>query len=349
VNVPGVLARAVELYPERKDFRWAATEGREGAEPKQTSTLFPYAGHCIMRSSWGADANFLCLDAGPLGIAHIHQDKLSVTVWAYGREVLFDGGGGQYEHSKWRSYDLGTFSHNTVIVDGLPQRREGKSRSRQPYLATKPLDVRWQSTPAHDFAAGIYDEAYGRSGHKPVTHHRRVLFVKPDLFVVADTLVPSDGKEHTVQARWHLISPVTTRDDGTKAVTTCDAGNPNLTVVPLLAAGVDVRTGSATEKPELLGWHSHKTAGKPWHPATTVLHTRKGSGVQQLLTLLVPLRKGAGSPVESVRASGSTSAEATLSDGRRLRVEVDADPAGGIRFVETLADGSAGRTIQAGK
>jgi hypothetical protein len=342
VNVPGVLARAVELYPERQDFRWAATDGREGSPPKQTSTLFHYAGYCAMRSGWDRDANFLCFDAGPLGTAHVHQDKLGVTVWAYGREVLFDGGGGQYEHSKWRSYDTGTFSHNTVIVDGLPQRRE----DRRPL--EKPLDVRWESTPQHDFAAGVYNEEYGRRGHRPVTHHRRVLFVKPDLFVVADTLVPGDTKEHTVQARWHLISPKTALDDSTKAVATRDRDVPNLAVVPLLAEGLEVRSASAQEEPELLGWRSHKSGGKPWYPATTVLHTRKGAGTQHMLTLLVPLRKGEANPVTGVRATGPTSADVTFRDGRRLRVEVGADPAGSVAATETLADGAAGRSVRAG-
>jgi hypothetical protein len=213
----------------------------------------------------------------------------------------------------------------------------------------KPLDVRWESTPQHDFAAGVYAEDYGRSGHRPVTHHRRVLFVKPDLFVVADTLVPGDDKEHTVQARWHLISPATALDDSTKAVATRDRDVPNLAVVPLLTEGLEVRAASAQEEPELLGWRSHKTGGRPWHPATTVLHTRKGTGVQHILTLLVPLRKGETSPVTAVRATGPTSVEASLSSGRLLRVEVDADPTGGIRVAEVGSDGRALRTVRAGE
>jgi len=296
-----------------------------------------------MRSGWERDANFLCFDAGPLGTAHVHQDKLGVTVWAYGREVLFDGGGGQYEASKWRSYDTGTFSHNTVILDGLPQARGDRRK------LTKPLDVQWESTPEYDFAAGVYADDYGRKGHRPAIHHRRVLFVKPDLFIVADTVVPKDEKAHTVQARWHLISPKTVTDEGTKAVATCDEGEPNLAVVPLLADGLEIRTGVAQETPELLGWRSHKTGGKAWYPATTVLHTRKGAGTQPLLTLLVPMRKGAANPVKSVQATGPTAADVVLSDGRKLHIEADADPTGGVRLTETLADGRSGRAVQAGK
>jgi len=339
VNVAGTLAKAAELFPGRKDFAWVATDGKQGEPPAETSHAFPYAGYCAMRSGWERDANYLCLDAGLLGYGHVHQDKLNVVVWAYGREVLFDAGGGPYERSKWRAYDTDTFAHNTVLVDGQPQRRS--RRDRWANVAKKPLDVRWESSGAFDFAAGVYGEGYGKEGHRPLTHTRRVLFVKPDLFIVADTLASADGAEHTAQARWHLASAKTTLDKATWAVATADEGKPNLAVVPLLTEGLETRAVSAQTEPELLGWYVRKD--KKQSPATTVVHTRKVGGVGHLLTLLVPLEAGEGNPVREVKATGPASAEVVLADGRRLAVAADPDPKGRIRFSETLANGQPGR------
>ena len=53
--------------------------------------------------------------------------------------------------------------------------------------------------------SGVYDDLYGDS--RPATHSRRVLFVKPDIFLVVDTLMPSGDGEHTYQARWHFKEP----------------------------------------------------------------------------------------------------------------------------------------------
>ena len=338
------IKNGARLFPLRRDFQWVVSGGEKGAPPNETSHAFRYAGYFVMRSSWAKDANFLCLDAGPIGYRHAHQDKLNVVLWSYGREVLYDGGGGDYDNSMWRHYAMDTFSHNTVVVDGRPQRRHwGDPRpSQMPY---KPLkDVRWESTKTHDYAAGVYNDHYGQTGAsdpypyrnkkfskgwgKPATHTRRVLFVKPDIFVIADTLTPSDNAEHTYQARWHLNTTFTKLDATTSAVTTTDKGKPNLAVVPLLAAGLNVRAVSGREKPEILGWrieHNDKRV-----PTTTVLHTLRGKGTKQFLTLLLPLKANVSNPVKAVRITGPTSAEVTLVDGRKILITADANPSGGI-------------------
>ena len=335
-DVAGIMQTAVELFPKRADFLWATTLGKEGAPPSRISCAFPYAGYYAMRSGWGEDATMLCFDAGPTGIAHIHQDKLNVMLWACGRELLLDTGGGPYEQSEWRRYGVDTHSHNTVLVGGQPQRRE---RGR----ATEPLnDVVWQSTPDFDFALGVYRDKYGDA--TPAVHTRRVLYVKPDLFLVADTLVPTDAQAHTYQARWHLKTPNTAEAAGT--VVTSDKDQPNLAVVPLLADALNVQVISAQEEPELLGWWIRKRVQPRAVPAATVLHTRKGGGVQQFLTLLLPLKSGRPNPVADVHATAAKAAEVTLIDGRRLRCEADADPDGPLSVTETRADGTPGRRVQ---
>lgn len=331
-DVASVLRVGAELFPQRKDFLWAATNGDEGEVPAQTSVNFNYAGYAVMRSGWGAEANMVCFDAGPTGLAHIHQDKLNMMLWASGREVLLDTGGGPYEQSKWRKYGLSTHSHNTVLVDGLPQNRERG-------FASEPLtDVTWVTNENYDYAIGVYDERYGEAS--PVTHKRHVLFVKPDIFLVWDVLTAKDEESHNYQARWHVTTPNTAVKDAT--VMTADDGVPNLAIVPLLD-GVDVNVVSAQEEPELLGWWIRKRVQPSVVPAATVLHDRSGGGVQHFMTLLLPLKSGEGNPVQAVRQVGELEVAVDLVDGRLLRC-VGTDRC--LCVTEVLADGSVGREVR---
>jgi hypothetical protein len=345
VHVPGLLAQGLPFFPEQQNLLWAATDGKRGQPPAETSKAFDYAGLYLMRSSWAPDANYLAFSDGPFIFSHGHQAKLIVVMWAYGRQILFNSGGGPYDGSKWRQYSIDTFSKNTVLVDGLPQRRP-----RDSYSADLPkIDSRWASTPDYDFAVGKYDEAYGDQRLHPAVHVRRVLFLKPDLAIVADTLTPNDADTHTYQARWNLLTSHTEINDTTHEVTTTDSGKPNLDIVPLNTNGLDVSTACGQTDPELLGWNvTHYTVGRP-AAATTVLQTIKGSGVQSFLTLLVPMRAGTSAPVTRVESSSPGNATVSFSDGRKLEIAVDPDPAGGIEATETLANGSPGPHVQAGK
>jgi len=343
VDVPAFLRKALERFPRNELFRWAATGGREGAAPAYTSLVLPYAGYAVMRSGWERDANFLCFDFGPVGYRHVHQDKLQVLLWAYGRQLLFDSGRGRYDVSppRMQNHALDTFAHSTVLVDNRPQRRawyQNPHPRNLPYA--KAEDCGWVSTPGHDHASGVYAEDYGRPGEsdaypyqagsnfkegwgRPATHHRRVLFFKPDLFVVADTLHPNDDQPHTYDARWQLASvhPETGADGLT--VTSADPGEPNLEIVPLRPEGLIVRATTAQEQPELLGWNAADTP----RPATTVQHIRTDAGPVQFATLLLPLRPGETTRLKSAHATGASTYELVLADGRRLQLEIPPDPA----------------------
>ena len=343
VDIADVMRHALAFFPSRQDFRWVATDGAQGTMPAGDSKEFSWAGFYVMRSGWLRDSNCLIFRAGPIGFAHCHQDKLSVVCWPYGRELLFDDGGGSYEKSDRRAYDTSTFAHNTVIVDGQPQMRQTVDPSAN--VSKAPIDAHWQSTPAYDFAEGVYDDGYGAVGHRIATHTRRVLFVKPDVYVIADTLAPIDAADHTYQARWNLFTTHTVSDSVLSAVTTDDENLPNLTVIPLNADHLDVRAVSAQTKPELLGWYIIKDRVPPILPATTVLHTIHGTGVQTFLTLLLPLKADAKSPMTAVTHLSGGVTLVSFDDGRKMSINADANPSGRIDISETLTNGQPGRHI----
>lgn len=343
------LATAATLFTNRMDYLWVASRGASGAPPAQTSYNYPWAGYQVMRSGWSTNDTYLCLDAGPLGAAHQHEDKLNVVLWAFGREMLFDSGGGEYETSAWRTYGLSSFSHNTVAVDGKEQKGGdgGASYTDADYVSQSTVNARWESDVNRDFAAGVFDRGYGQYTNRPAVHTRRVLYVKPDLYVVADTLVPNVATSHAYEARWHLMSTNTTLDPAVLTVTSTDAGKPNLAIVPCVRSNLSVSTAVAVTNPALLGWDiTGGTLGG--RPATTVLQQRSGTGTHHFVTLLLPLAAGASNPVTAVTGTGPASARVDLADGRRFLIAADPNPTNGLRFTELLADGTTNRIAGAG-
>ena len=352
------LQDGYEYFPNRTDFLW--TSGG-GTKPAKTSWNFPYAGYGVMRSGWETDANFLCFDAGPLGSSsHRHEDKLNVVLWAYGRELLFDSGGGSYESSIWRTWGTSSYSHNCITVDGLAQKGGDGSYAATDadYQSQAPSTCVGNPGPTTTSPPVIYNRGYGTSyTNRPATQTRRVLFVKPDIYIVADTMVPSNTASHTYQARWHLLSPNTTLDPLTKTVTTTDAGKANLAVVPCLGTGLTVEnisarlsnSGSTTPVlSEMLGWDQPNLSAGTQTPATTVTQTLSGTGTKHFLTLFLPLKSGQSNPVTSITNPTATSAQVTLTDGRRLLVEADPDPTRGLKLTEILPDNSTARYVGAG-
>jgi hypothetical protein len=342
VKVDKVLADVLTFFPARKDYQWVVSHGRQGVPPAGTSHAFDWSGYFAMRSGWAMDANYLAFRAGPIGLGHGQQDKLDVVIWANGRPAIFSAGGGNYEQSVWHTYAMSSLSHNCVIVDGKSQRQQTANRLAN--VAHAPINARWESTPDHDFAAGVYDQGYGEEDNRVATQTRRVLFIKPDMFLVADTLVPNDAASHTYQARWQLLSTQTHLDQASKTVETIDANESNLAVVPLATDGLEVSSASGQTTPEILGWKIEANPKRT--PATTVLQTRTGPGRQSFLTLFLPLPAGATSPVKSVEARDPNSKLVLLADGRSFSISVDPNPAGGLTFAETLPDHTMGRNIR---
>jgi hypothetical protein len=196
-----ILKQGFSYFPNRQDFLWGATRGAEGRMPEQTSYAFPYSGHYALRSGWDRDARFLFLDAGPFGSGHQHEDKLTFFMDAHGRQWITEGGVYMYDASRWRRYVLSTQAHNTVRVDGEDQNRRIVRESYVLPYPFKPLPNPWISGPDFDYVAGVYDDGYGPKGAIRARHRREIVFVKPDYWVLIDTLDADAGATR----RWETI------------------------------------------------------------------------------------------------------------------------------------------------
>ena len=297
-----------------------------------------------MRNSWASNANYLGFDVGPIGKAHAHQDKLNVVLWAYGRKILFDSERVDYTDNPMSNYAMDAFAHNTVMVDNRPQRRSWGTPQpvQMPYQPVS--DCRWESDASHDLASGVYENAYGKAGQGlsdsypywedsdwgqgwvyPARHYRRVYFLKPDIFIISDTMVARDSSSHTYDVRWHLNS-TSTSVRNTNWVQTTNSGLANLEIIPLITSGLSMYRTTGQTTPEILGWK----VGETNTTATTLQHKRSGTGTVQFLTLLVPMSSGRSSLVQSVTTISATSWNVTLSDGRAISISYDTSPTGYI-------------------
>ena len=323
VDVRDLLLTGYKLFPDRKDFLFVATDGREGEPPRETSRAFPYTGHYVMRSGWGRDALYLLFDSGPFGYGHQHEDKLHFVLHAYGRRLVLDPGNYKYDRSKWRRYIVNTESHNTVMVDGQGQNRR---RVRETYVWPKPWDkpappgndTVWRSAPDFDYVKGTYRHGYGPRGEIHVVHERHVLFVKgARFFVILDVLRPEDGRPHRYEALFHLDADEAEVLEG-GVVRTKNEGSANLWIFPLPVEGLSVRIVKGQEEP-VQGWANH-----PWRPIPTAIYGVEGEGVRKMLFVLLPVPPGDESaPVKfvkplTVEEGRGLAAEVALRDGRRF-------------------------------
>ena len=244
-GVSSSLKEGAELF-DRSDFLWAATAGIEGTAPDYTSVAFPYAGQYVMRSGWDQDDRYLLFESGPYGIGHQHEDKLSMFAYAYGRPLLTEAGTYSYDRSKYRRYVLGTWAHNTILVDGEQQHRGGL---RETYETDDPLDNLWIHNDVFDAADGVYQSGYGKKRDTSVVHERSVVFVRPDYWVVVDRLHAKGQHEYDIL--WHLNNDAAARNAKTLAAWGSDQGVANLMVTPAPTNGLDLEIVVGRDDPVL--------------------------------------------------------------------------------------------------
>jgi len=316
-----------ENFPNKPEFEWIATDGKSGTIPGYTSVLNNYSGFGIMRNDWTKTSNYLAFDGGGFGRgAHRHFDQLHMILFSNGEELLYDGGGGEYERSVWRNYALSTFSHNTINID-----KKGQYISSNVYNEpTSPVDFTWQSSSDYDYVASSYSGDYGGSNSKIATHLREVLFAKPNIYIVADHMMPNDNKSHRYEARWHLNTSRSSTNSGLKMVTSNISGSPNLAVVSIPLDDVSVRAISGQSSSRLSDIYGYKVTRSGRVRTTTVAHSITGSGNHVLLTLLLPLDKGESPDISSVSTSGLESL-VKFKDGTSMKIFLYDRTAEGMR------------------
>jgi uncharacterized heparinase superfamily protein len=217
LNRPDLASRGVQeetfwmAAPEA--IRFVTEQARTGHDAARTgdaaartllgprSRAFLDTGYVVMRS----DRDHAVLDTGAHGFmngGHAHADALSLTLTIDGRPLLVDPGTATYTMDlQLRDRMRGSFSHNTVCVDGKPQ-----SIPAGPFhwatAASSRLEA-WRHNACLDLAEGAHD------GYAPITHRRSVIRADDAGWLVVDEIrqtEPGGVRDaiHSAASHWHF-------------------------------------------------------------------------------------------------------------------------------------------------
>lgn len=296
------IKEASELFPNRKDFKYFASKGKDGALPSYTSVWMPWAGWYVMRSGWGKDAFYALFEVGPYGAVHQHEDKLSFILYAYGKRLITEAGYYPYDQSEWRKFAKSARGHNVARVDGKDQNREALKNNDEILYSRQPLDNNWTNKRKYEYGEGSYTEGYGPLSDKTVTHYRSLKFVKNKYWVVTDTFTPSDTLNHTYDTWFHFSTPSYEMDDKFGIVYSDEQNSANIAIIALSGLST-VKVFKGQKTPEIQGWLPVVGGGNGFHCEhfATPSYRISGKGVVQESYLFIPYKANEPMPVKGVK------------------------------------------------
>ncbi|MHC4641261.1 MAG: heparinase II/III family protein [Planctomycetota bacterium] len=260
---PYALPAAVKHF-DRDDIRYVLSKGKSGVPPSACSVNFPHGGWTIMRSPYTEkpyeNARHLVFKSS--SGAHGHRDVLSLTAYAFGRELLIDPGIRSYERDDVRRY-LQTSYHNTVCIDNCDQPRiPGKTD-------------KWFSNDALDYASAVF------TGYPNVSSRRSILFIKPDYWFVRDHITGSGA--HTYHQNWHFAADADpTVDNRSKQIRTNHDEGGNILIIPVNSDASDC------EPFDFFIAKERMTGGKTNVPARGFRYAATGKPPRSFDTMLYP-------------------------------------------------------------
>ena len=272
----------------REDFEFYASNREYGKAPKETSLALPYTGLYVMRTGWDENANYCIFDGGLFGSAHGHEDMLNFEIFALGKSFIVDPGTYTYVYNSWHKYFQNSVSHNTVLVDGKGQLRH-HVKSKWVTDPHSKLPNKWISTHNYDYVEATYRDGYGFNKEnidKSVYHTRRMLFVKPDYWILWDIL---KGKgEHKFDQLFHFM-PMTVEINKNKSIITRNDNEANLLIFPLNKEELTVNKIIGSEDP-IQGWYANKYGEK--EPAPVIIYSKTAIVPTEFIDVIMPIRPG---------------------------------------------------------
>jgi hypothetical protein len=274
-----ILAGAKKF--KQPEWEYIAANGKSGIQPlKGPSYFYPWAGQLISRSGYDADAHWSFFDIGPWGSGHQHNDKLHISVAAFGRDLLVDAGRFAYTGEvagKFRPYARGSAGHNVILIDS-------KGQSDGPTHARKPLDNScFKITDDFDYASNSFEHFNDVDGK--AKHIRSVFYVRDKFWVVIDRIITDRPRK--IDALWHWHPECMVEKDNSIVKTSNKKGN--LAVIPVTGLKFDINLIKGQEAPEIQGWYSPEY--NIFEPNTTSSYSTHIDENTTIVWLLLPSEK----------------------------------------------------------
>ncbi|MEM7657206.1 MAG: alginate lyase family protein [Bacteroidota bacterium] len=326
-NTPRLLV-AAKTY-QRPDWTYLMTQGKQGTQPAtEPSTYFEWAGHFISRNNWSPEAHWAFFDVGCWGWSHQHEDKLHLSIHAYGRDLLVDGGRYWYKNPHgsdtekgrsphfWRGYFLHSASHNTILIDGQGQQPPPERIKLEAPLASSLARI----TPTYSLAKGLHEEGYwGVEGE--ITHERTLVYLPDQAWLVIDRI--QTDRERELEVLWHFHPDCRVEPSGSTFGST-DPGKGNLRIIPSEGREWSTDLIVGQETPTIQGWYSERYNEK--HPNPTVVYRGSTTTATTFGWLLLPAKGSVG--MASLVLSPETDDRVTahvrfLESGASLNLTVD--------------------------
>ncbi len=274
-----------------------AAEGK--GECSFLSVAFPYGGYYIFRSGWNQNDNYLFFKTSRHGMGHSHEDCNSLTLTAYGQNLLIDCGNYDYSDNpaseKINDYFFSSFAHNTVCVNNMSQNRKGTvSKNRDmvtedwhdceayyDYLCSlqKLEETEYHMNDMLQYAEGYYKDGYGKNKFDAL-HHRQVFSVDHKCYLVVDRIKGGN----TCQVNWNLSADCSNTSFSENCLFT-KAGDVNLEILHL-GAELSGEIFNGSEEP-FAGWYCYDYGKKK--PSDHVSLTWENNGL--LVSVLMPYQK----------------------------------------------------------
>lgn len=170
----------------------------EATPPQNPSQALPDSGNYFMRNDNSETSVWMHFHCGCLGSGHGHADQLHIDLCAYGDDILTDTGRYTYVDSPIRCTLKSAKSHNTCTVNGAEFSEQLDSWGYK--TIANPLKGEFVTTNYADFVSGAH-LGYFNDG---VFTRRRVVFIKPDIYVVFDTFASNNNNENSYEQYFHF-------------------------------------------------------------------------------------------------------------------------------------------------
>ncbi len=241
----GDTAMPVKLPENNSDMRYLLSQGREGSRPSWLDRLFVKSGYVTFRDRWWSAGEFnmgvhTLFLAGYNSITHKHRDDLSFTIYGYGEDWLVDAGMYKYDHrDKFQQYARSARAHNTVSIDGTD------------FPISRPFVGATEITDCYSGPDAAFVEALTRA-YGDVTFSRKLLFIRPNIWIVEDSLEDVSDKEHDFVQHFHF-APDKELEPMSNMLLVKGSGDSRMSIIDPCGHPAPVLSRGVTD-PRVQGW-----------------------------------------------------------------------------------------------